>query len=204
MPRDIKAVVFDLGNVLVDVDFGRCLRSWSDSSGISEDVILSRFAIDEPYVRFERGEIDTAAYFAHLRRSLRIELTDAQIEAGWNAVLGEEMPHARRAIGMAKAVGPVYILTNTNAVHEAVWSEKYRDLLSGCDGLFVSSRMGCRKPERPAYTRVIDAAGIAPDKLFFLDDSDENIQGARQAGISARRIAKGENLCGVIAEALKI
>lgn len=184
----IRSVVFDLGNVLIDVHFQRCLSFWSSFSGISETEIVGRFSIDEAYERHERGEIDASTYFQHLRRCLQVDLTDAQFTDGWTAIIGEEKPKIRDAIKAASRLGPLFILTNTNALHESVWAAKHSELLRHFNAVFVSSRIGYRKPEPAIYSAVIDQIGISPNSILFLDDSEENIEGALKAGICARKV----------------
>lgn len=180
MMPSIRAVVFDLGNVLIDIHFQKCLSIWSSHSGISEIEIAERFSMDPAYEMHERGEIDASTYFRHLRRCLRIDLTTAQFSEGWTAIIGGEKPGIRDAIKAASRIGPLFILTNTNALHESVWTAKHPDLLRRFNAVFVSSRMGCRKPEPAIYSTVIGRIGISPDAILFLDDSEENIVGARK------------------------
>ncbi len=202
MTPDPMAVVFDLGGILIDVDVGRCLAVWSRHSGLPAAELAGRFRIDAAYERFERGEIDAGAYYEALRRRLGVRLTDRQLEEGWNAVLGGERPGAGEAVAMAAARGPVFLLTNTNAVHESVWSTAHRALLAPFRDWFVSSRMGCRKPEPAIYRKVIEGVGLPPQRILFFDDAPENVAGALAAGIRAHRVETGEALPKAVGLAL--
>ena len=95
----IKALLFDLGGVLIDIDFERTFRAWEALTPLSLEQIRERFYFDEAYQQHERGQIDLATYCGHLRQTLQLEGSDAQIAVGWNALFIGEIPETLRAIG---------------------------------------------------------------------------------------------------------
>lgn len=185
----VKAVVFDLGGVLIDVDPGRCFRFWAKYSNSSPDTLEARFVVDEPYERHERGEIEFSEYAVHLRGQLAIELDDPLMRQGWNALLGDPLPGAANAIEQATRRYPCFLFSNSNAAHQAAWSHTQRRLLAPLRRRFVSSELGLRKPEAPAYERVAELAGFACAELLFFDDLAENIEAARRVGFQAARVS---------------
>ncbi len=184
-PPVTRAVVFDLGNVLIDIDFMRCARYWSRCARIPTDQIVARFRIDRHYEAFERGRLSPKEYFNALRRQLGFDLDDADITAGWNRIIMGEKPGIRSCILRLKPHLPLYVLTNTNAVHAAEWRSRHQSLLQHFRQVFVSSEMGCRKPEAAVYQAVISAIGVPAEAIVFLDDARENVQGAAAVGIRA-------------------
>src|SRR5690348_4290108 len=91
----IDAIIFDLGGVLVDVDFRRAIERWAAAAGVPEERLVARFRRDAAYCAHERGELDDPRYFAHLRWALGVEIANEEMLAGWNAVLGEPLPGAQ-------------------------------------------------------------------------------------------------------------
>jgi hypothetical protein len=81
-PSVADALLFDLGRVVLDIDFNRTLVCWAGHAGCAPAHLVGRFSIDETYRRHERGEIDDAEFFASLRASLGVELSDAQFLEG--------------------------------------------------------------------------------------------------------------------------
>ena len=73
MPPPVKALLFDLGGVLIDIDFKRALRVWAPFSSISFEELAEVFQHDIAYQRHETGEMGTTEYFNSLRSSLRLE-----------------------------------------------------------------------------------------------------------------------------------
>jgi len=188
IPRDIRALLFDLGNVLIDVDFFRCARLWSKRSGVPAAVLASRFRIDKAYRDFESGRMDAADYYTGLRRMLDIDLPDAVMREGWNMIIRAEKPGIRHCLATLAHRYPLYVLTNTNPEHETVWRDRHRDLLAYFEAIFVSSRMGCRKPDSEVYHAAARAIGQPCRHILFFDDAEENIIGARRCGMHAVQV----------------
>ena len=73
MPHNVEGLLFDLGGVVIDIDFERVFRSWESLSKLPIEEIERRFTMDAAYEQHERGEIDASEYFAHLRNVLELE-----------------------------------------------------------------------------------------------------------------------------------
>ena len=109
IPRGIRAILFDLGNVLIDVDFYRCARFWSDRSGVPAETLASRFRIDRAYQDFECGRLTASDYYAALRRMLGIDLPDDVMREGWNTIIKGEKLGIRDCLGrLSRPLSPVY------------------------------------------------------------------------------------------------
>src|SRR5450755_2449180 len=91
-PGSADALLFDLGRVVLDIDFNKTLACWAGHAGCEPSHLTSRFSSrDEIYQGHERGEIGDAEFFAGLRRLLGIGISDAQFLEGWNAIFTGEM-----------------------------------------------------------------------------------------------------------------
>lgn len=182
-------MVFDLGGVLVDVDFRRALRHWSRLAGTSAEALEARFRRDDAYCAHERGELDDRGYFAHLRATLGVGLPDEEILAGWNAVLGEPLPGIEPLVQRLAQDYPLYVFSNTNPAHLAHFRPRYRALLSHFKETITSCELGARKPDEQSFRRVAERIGVRPVEIAFFDDLEENVEGARRAGLQAFRAA---------------
>jgi len=188
------ALLFDLGGVIIDLDFGRVFERWAVLSGQSADVLRSRFRFDDSYEHYERGEIDSATYFAALRSTLDLDLTLDELIDGWNAVFLGPFPGATDLLASLASRFPLFALTNSNPTHQACWSQLCGQDLSVFQAVFVSSTIGTRKPERDSYLFVADHLGVSPERFHFFDDSPDNVTGARRAGMSATHVTSFEDL----------
>ncbi|HEX7465210.1 MAG TPA: HAD family phosphatase [Usitatibacter sp.] len=179
----VDALLFDLGGVVMSLDWNRAFSRWAGDSGESAEALRGRFRFDAPYERHERGEIGERDYYASLREALRIELTDAQWDAGWGAIFAGEITPTVAAIAKVKGRIPVYAFSNSNAAHQRVWSRRFGAALGHFRKVFVSSDLGKRKPERAAFEAIAHAIGVPLDRILFFDDTMENVEGARAAGL---------------------
>ena len=202
-PGAADALLFDLGRVVIDIDFGRTLRCWADHAGCEPAQLVERFSHDELYRRHEKGEVSDAVFFAGLRASLGIDLSDAQFIEGWNAIFVGEMPGINPLLARAARHLPLYAFSNTNVPHVAHFSVRYAEVLSHFREIFVSSAIGLRKPDAEAYDHVVKAIGLPAERIVFFDDLAENIEGARACGLKAVHVSSPDDVARAL-EALGI
>jgi len=187
----VDALLFDLGRVIIDINMTRIFARWAQLAGVPIDHIARRGANitgSEACQRHERGELTDAAFFAHLRRELAIELTDEQFIDGWNAIFVGEMPGIRRVLSRAQTRLPLFAFSNTNAAHKTCFSVRFADLLAAFQKIYVSHEIGARKPEAAAFRAVVADMGMPPQRILFFDDIAENVAGARACGVRAVQV----------------
>ena len=184
-PGSVDALLFDLGGVVIEIDFDRVFARWALHAGRDPASIKARFAQDSWYQRHERGEIDAPAYFASLRVSLGIDISDTQFHDGWDAVFVGEVPGVAALLRRARERLPLYLFTNSNAAHQKLWSRQFSGVLGMFRAVFASSDLGKRKPESEAFQAVAAAMGVPASRIAFFDDLPENVEGARASGMRA-------------------
>lgn len=198
----VDAIVFDLGGVLIDIDFRRAFAAWGAASGVPVDAIAARFTVDEACLAHERGEMDDRAYFAHLRGALGLpRLSDEQMLAGWTAIIGEPIPGIEPLVRRLASRLPLYVFSNTNPAHVAHFTPRLRHLLAHFRRIFVSCELGQRKPEAEAFARLSELIELPPARLAFFDDVEPNVAGARRAGLQAHHVTHPDQIAA-ISEAL--
>lgn len=186
--EDIEAVVFDLGGVVIGVDFDRAIRVWSGYAARDFEDINRRFTFTEAYAQHERGEIDGTKFLAALRQALDLELSDRQLLDGWNAVFTGVVPGVETLLERTRTHRPIYLFSNTNPAHQREWSSRFATTLAHFSSLYTSHELGHRKPEAEAYETVTQRMGCAPAQVLFFDDSAANVAGARAFGWHAVRV----------------
>ncbi len=184
-----EAIIFDLGGVIIDVDFRRVFEAWAQAAGIDAGPLHRRFEADEIYQRHERGQISAAEFFDHQRSQYDLPLTDQQFLDGWNAIFGGEIRGIEPLIRRATRIAPCYVFSNTNAAHQAYWEPALADTLKHFERIFVSNELGERKPDASAFLKVCASVGVAPGDALFFDDTDENLDGARRVGLHAVKVS---------------
>lgn len=195
----VDALLFDLGGVVMSIDWDRAFSRWAADSGRPVDVVRGRYRFDAPYERHERGEIGEREYFASLRSSLGIDLSDAQLASGWNAIFTGEITETVALLRGIQGRLPLYAFSNTNAAHQRVWSKQFENALGVFDRVFVSCEMGARKPEREAFEMISRAISVPLERILFFDDTPANVEGASAAGLQAVHVETPQD----VAQALR-
>ena len=180
---EVRALLFDLGGVVIEIDFDRVLRHWEGISALAFDELKAKFHFDAAYEQHERGEIDATAYFVYLRNLLQLDGSNEEIAAGWNSIFVSDLPEVLTTITRAREYFPTYAFTNTNPTHLTAWQAGFPAIFHGFDKVFISYELGLRKPERAAFDAIAADIDIAHEHILFFDDTHENIVGAKAAGL---------------------
>jgi len=198
-PGIADALLFDLGRVVLDIDFSKAVGCWAAHAGCEPSDILARYVRDEAYRHHETGKISDADYFESLRASLGIRITDAQFLEGWNAIFAGEMPGIAELLARAAGHLPLYAFSNTNRPHADHFSRVHADVLGHFREVYLSSTIGLRKPDRDAYDHVVGAIGVPAPRILFFDDLAENIEGARACGLMAVHVTSPTDVADALA-----
>ena len=184
-PYGADALLFDLGRVIIDIDFDRALACWAGHARCDWKSLSARFSHDDAYERHEIGAIDEVAYFSALAASLGIDITIEQWLEGWNAIFVGEMPGIADLLVVAGQHLPLYAFTNSNRAHERYFSRRFAGVLGYFQDVYVSSTIGLRKPDAEAFDHVVAAIGVPAERILFFDDNRDNVEGARARGLKA-------------------
>jgi putative hydrolase of the HAD superfamily len=198
-PGTADALLFDLGRVVLDIDFSKAIGCWAAYAGCEPSDILARYVRDEAYRHHETGKISDSEYFETLRASLGIGITDAQFLEGWNAIFAGEMPGIAELLARAAGHLPLYAFSNTNQPHVDHFSQVHAGLLGHFREIYLSSTIGLRKPDQAAYEHVVDAIGVPASRILFFDDLAENIEGARACGLMAVHVTSSADVADALA-----
>jgi putative hydrolase of the HAD superfamily len=190
----VDVLLFDLGRVVLDISFDSVMATWAGHAGCEPGDLAKRFVVNDSFKHHEIGRIDDAAFFAGLRQSLGIGITDAQFLEGWNASFTGEMPGIAPLLASAAKRRPLSAFCNTNPAHIAHFSQAYAGVLSHFREIFLSSSIGLRKPDAEAYDHVVKAIGVPASRILFFDDSAANIEGARARGLYAIHVTSTDDV----------
>lgn len=179
----IRAVICDLGGVVIRIDPDRVRHHWARRSALPQAEVHAAFP-DEVYLAFERDELTEAEYLEHIRMHLELDGTDAELADDFCRIfLGADQGtvqvlHDLRARGW-RVIG----LSNTNRIHQRVWSHRYASELTVFDAIHCSHELKARKPEAAAFTTVLDHHDLDPAETLFVDDLAVNVEAARDVGL---------------------
>lgn len=189
----IKAVLFDLGNVIVPFDFKLAYRRIAEHCGCKPEEIPPRIRATGLVAPFERGEISADAFVRQFSAALGLNITYDQFCDWWSCVFLRETLVPEALIKDLAARYRVLALSNTNAIHFAMLKQAY-PLLSHFHDYVLSYEVGAAKPDAKIYREAIARAECRPEECFFTDDMAINVEAARQQGMDAVQFTSAEQL----------
>jgi putative hydrolase of the HAD superfamily len=103
------------------------------------------------------------------------------------------MPEMEEVVTRLAGDYPLFLLSNTNALHFEYIQENY-PVLKHFSQFVLSYQVGSRKPEKGIYQHLIQQAGTAPGQILFIDDKMPFVAAAREHGIQAWQFTSCEAL----------
>jgi putative hydrolase of the HAD superfamily len=195
----VELLLFDLGGVVIDIDFERIFKKWSFYSGLPVQEIKAAFSADAALEQYERGQIDSTEYCRYVCDSIDMEMSFDQFSDGWNNVMVAPISPTVNLLRDLSTQIPLYALSNANPLHKAYWENTYADELGYFNQIFVSSDIGHRKPEPDAYLQVADELDVNLQNIVFFDDLADNVEGARSLGMQAVQVKSPADIARFIA-----
>ncbi len=199
----IKNIVFDLGNVLLNLDFDASIQAFRNL-GLNSEVVNRQQAYADPvFYELEVGKATPEAFRKQVRRILKNpEATDQQIDDAWCAMIRDIPAKRVEMLKMLAKNYDVYLFSNTNAIHIRRLHQEFRDIHEiEFPSLFVkdfySHEIHERKPDLASYQKVIELSGIIPEETLFVDDLEKNISGAEKAGLKTFWLKDGMEVAEV-------
>lgn len=188
MQKAFKAVLFDLGGVLIDIDYRATERAF-EQLGVSDfKERYTQLAQNELFDRFECGEISPQHFVNLLLPFAQSGTSPNQVVTAWNAMLGSFPLEKIRLLERLSTTTPLFMLSNTNELHwievKRAWQKvTTQPMQHFFSAIYLSHEIGKRKPHPQTFIWVCEQMGFEPADVLFIDDSPQHIEGATQAGL---------------------
>lgn len=179
---DAPILLLDLGNVVFPLEFD-AFDQWLEER-MEVSVEEGRQMFMELYLDYEKGAFDTSEFLSKVRLKLKASFEDDEFEKMWISCWVRDTPGIETLIDSLPQSIPVYVLSNTNELHMRNYC-KTKAVLKKFQYLFLSYQMKAAKPERKIYQKVVEHLKVAPERIFFFDDKQENIDAANESGMQA-------------------
>ena len=199
-PNDYPNIIFDLGGVILNIDYGRTATAFQQLGAVAFDKEYTQAAQSDIFDAFERGELEEPAFRNGLRQQLGLSVTDSELDHAWNAMLLDLPTERLTLLSKLKGNRRTFLLSNTNQIHVRSFEKTIKDvhgindLSSLFEQTYYSCEVGMRKPEERIFQMVFDRHGLDPKETLFIDDSYQHIEGARKAGLNAYHLSSGETI----------
>lgn len=185
-----KAIIFDIGGVLVGLDFNRCVESFHKIGFTKVDEMLDCCHQKGYFDLLESGKMTEREFLDAVKADSAPGTTDEDVRWAFGSFLD---PLAEDKIELVKRLYKegykLYLLSNNSPITMAKTAELFRDKGVEMDevfsGTFISSAMGIQKPAPQIFERAAAEIGLPKEEMIFFDDSMRNVEGARAVGIPA-------------------
>lgn len=202
----VKNIIFDLGVVLINIDYALTAESFR-KLGVSDfEKQYSYAGQQQLYNDYEKGLLSKEEFCGKLRGIYGLPLTDEQIADAWNSML-LDFPAEREAL-LRKLQGQyrLFLLSNTNSMHVEAFTNSLREQFGydifqkHFEKAYFSSDMGMRKPDPEIFSYVLQTHGLDPAETLFIDDVKSNVDAAGQLGIQAVLLEPGQDVVSLLKE----
>ncbi len=187
--QKIENIIFDLGGVLLDIDYNLTRSAFEKLGIVNFDEMYSQQNADKLFQKLETGAITEEDFYKELNRCTGLQLTPKEIREAWNAMLLSFREDSLNFLDQLRDRYKVFLLSNTNYIHLVSFYEIYhqkerkKSFEQYFNKTFYSFEIGLRKPDLDCYEWVLNDLQTEPQKTMFIDDSLKNIQGAKKAGL---------------------
>lgn len=203
-----KAIIFDMGGVLVDLDIEGCkdtFRRELDYQNI--DKIIDPCHQKGIWGDLEEGVLSAEEFRKTVLAESRPGATDKDVDEAMSKILVGIAPYKSDLLRKMKEGYDLYMLSNNNAIclpySSAMFTEAGVPLATTFIRCFMSFEMKALKPSADFYKRVMAEIGRPSDELLFIDDSQVNVDAAIAAGLPSVYYKPGTDLSALLAEVLE-
>ncbi|MFY9584454.1 MAG: HAD-IA family hydrolase [Candidatus Acidiferrales bacterium] len=179
---DTQALIFDIGRVILRVNVGRALGALSGGSGLNAEQVWSAIQTDPRWRDWQEGRVTPHDWHEHLARRFRLALGFGEFCAVWNSSLERQMILDEELFAGLAARYRLGLLSNTDPIHVAHLEANFSFVRHFPVRVF-SCIAGVSKPDAGIYRRAIHGTGVPPDKILYIDDVQEYVTAAEQAGM---------------------
>lgn len=185
----IKNIIFDLGGVLLRINFKKTHAAF-EALGITDAAEhFSQHHASELFEKLETGHVTPLAFFDQFREITAVTATNEQIRDAWNAMLLNFPPENIALLETLSKKYNIYLFSNTNELHYDYFTALFEKTFEGkkLNSLFTqawySHQKGIRKPHSSAFQKLLETEALKPEQTLFIDDTIGNTAGAASVGM---------------------
>jgi len=196
----IKNLMFDLGGVLLNIDYHKTADAFKKLGVVNFDDLYSQHGANHLFEALETGNISETDFYKTMQKYCAPSTTKEQIEKAWNAMLLSFRTKSIAYLTTLKDKYNIYLLSNTNSIHLTALGKilEQETGINNLDSYFIkayySHKIFKRKPYPLTYKFVLEDAGIKAEETLFIDDSINNIEGAKEIRLQVYHLLANETI----------
>ncbi len=198
--KGIKNIIFDLGGVIINLDYKLTIREFRALGMTDDEKVYSQFSQLPWFDKYDTGGISSDKFVEELGKMLDPGTTKDQIIHAWNAMLLDFPKERAELLLELKKHYRLFLLSNTNDLHLEYYLPRIRGWY-GAEGLkqffendYYSHIIGKRKPDTETFQFVLRENNLNASETFFIDDTLQHVEGARNTGIRAYHLQSPETI----------
>ena len=196
----IKNIIFDLGNVLLNIDYNKTKEAFQNLGFTDFEKMYSLSKANNFFDDLETGHITEQAFYEYMINASEGKTSKDEVKDAWNAMLLDFRDESMSFLNELCQHKTIFLLSNTNTIHKQAFEESLK-MQTGAPSLdsffskaYYSCNVGMRKPNDDIFRFVLQDAGIAPAETLFIDDLHGNIETANKLGIKTHQLVPGERI----------
>lgn len=179
----IKAIIFDLGNVIVNVNHKAMYKNFASGSGRPLRCIESYYSNFAARKSFEKGKIDSVQFYKAFSRGLGLKMSFNDFKEAYCNIFTLNKNVADLIRGLKERY-KLILLSNTDELHFEYIKNKFK-IINVFDEHLLSYKAGCSKPNPLIFWKAVKQAKTMPYNCLYFDDVAEFVLAARLMGIRA-------------------
>jgi glucose-1-phosphatase len=201
--RKLRAIVFDIGRVLIRVDVARAMADLASGVSLSAAELWAAIEKDPRWPDWQEGRISPRDWHLHLARRLGISLTFEQFVRAWNQALDPKPMQDDALLEKLSKGYRLALLSNTDPIHVAHMEASY-DFFRFFPTRIYSCVAGASKPNPLLYLEALKGCKVQANDAVYIDDILAYVEAARGLGMagipyqSTEELLRGLRDLGVI------
>jgi putative hydrolase of the HAD superfamily len=199
---NIKNIIFDLGGVIINIDYKLTLDAFKKIGFADFDSVFSQAQQLGVFDLLDKGLVSHEDFRSYIRNISGKPLTNNQIDGAWNAMLLDFPIKRLKLLESIKQQYRTFLLSNTNQIHCDVYTKDLqntygvKDLSHFFEKVYLSHEIHLRKPDSEAFMLILNENNLKPEETLFIDDTEQHIEGAKKVGIITHylRLKDGETI----------
>lgn len=188
----IKTIIFDLGNVIVNVNDNELFKDLAAVSGRNTFYVKNYYEGSSARKDFEKGKIDSVQFYKVFSKGLGLKMNFNDFKEAYCNIFNLNI-NVENLIKKLKKEYRLVLLSNTDELHFEYIKNKFK-IVNVFDEYLLSYKLGCRKPNPLIFWKAIKKAKTMPYNCLYFDDIPEFILVARLMGIKAFQYKNFEKL----------
>lgn len=189
----IKAIVFDLGNVLIPFDYSIAVKRLNAKEENLGETFMAFYKTNyELHRSFERGDLSEEEFIIKMLNALQNKIDEETFCKIYSEIFTVN-GNVASLLPELKQNYKLVLLSNTNAIHKKYGWEQY-EFIKYFDKLILSHEVNAVKPEEKIYKTVETCTGFQPEAHIFIDDILEYVEGAKKLGWDGIQFLGYDNL----------